>query len=205
MAFHLPSLRGRHPGSPSGPGFGNAGNPFAYLGGIAPAAPVVAPAAPVASVRSPRPPRSAASPRPAGFPQVPAFGKGGHAGDYRHGGTAPGKGEQDTVPALLTPGEFVVRKGPAQQHKELLKHINNEPKGYAKGGMATIGPEKKGQKPITFKKGALHRQLGVPEGEPIPAEKKREALSGTLGPLAKKRANFGFRGALKKGRETAAK
>lgn len=64
---------------------------------------------------------------------------------------------------------------------------------------------KKGSKPMTFKKGALHRQLDVPEGEPIPAGKKRAALRGDYGPQAKKRANFGFRGALKKGRQTAAR
>lgn len=64
---------------------------------------------------------------------------------------------------------------------------------------------KRGQKPIKFKGGALHQQLGVPEGEPIPEAKKNDALAGKYGPLAKKRANFAFRGALKKGRRTAAK
>jgi len=63
----------------------------------------------------------------------------------------------------------------------------------------------KGKKPITFKKGALHAQLGVPQGEPIPASKKQAALSGELGPLAKKRASFAFKGALKAGRATARK
>ena len=59
---------------------------------------------------------------------------------------------------------------------------------------------KSGKKPLSFKKGALHRQLGVPEGKPIPASKKRAALSGSLGPLAKKRATFAFKGALASGR-----
>lgn len=62
----------------------------------------------------------------------------------------------------------------------------------------------KGQDPMSFKKGALHRQLHVPEGEAIPEAKKREALSGKRGPLAKKRAAFGFKGALAAGRRTAA-
>lgn len=61
----------------------------------------------------------------------------------------------------------------------------------------------KGKKPISFKKNALHHQLGVPVGEPIPASKKRAALAGRYGKLAKKRAIFAFRGALKAGRETA--
>jgi|Deesub1362B_J571_1020462.scaffolds.fasta_scaffold21945_3 hypothetical protein len=69
----------------------------------------------------------------------------------------------------------------------------------------TVVIRAKGKKPLRFKRGALHRQLGVPEGQPIPESKKRAALRGDYGPLAKKRANFAFRGALKAGRETAAR
>ncbi len=65
------------------------------------------------------------------------------------------------------------------------------------------GASRRRQRPMSFKKGALHRQLGVPEGEPIPASKKAAALSGKLGPLAKKRAGFAFKGALAAGRKTA--
>lgn len=71
--------------------------------------------------------------------------------------------------------------------------------------MTTITLKSKGKKPISFKGGALHRQLGVPMGQNIPASKKRAALAGKFGPLAKKRAVFAFRGALAKGRATAAK
>lgn len=49
---------------------------------------------------------------------------------------------------------------------------------------------KAGKKPIKFKPGALHTQLGVPQGEKIPASKMAKARSGALGPLAKKRALF---------------
>lgn len=49
---------------------------------------------------------------------------------------------------------------------------------------------KKGKKPIKFNPGALHEQLGVPQGEKIPASKMQEAASGELGALAKKRAMF---------------
>ncbi len=62
---------------------------------------------------------------------------------------------------------------------------------------------KKGRRPISFKRGALHRELHVPEGQPIPESKKRAALAGKYGPLARKRANFGFRGALAAGRRKA--
>ena len=40
------------------------------------------------------------------------------------GGPVPGKGNRDTVPAKLTPGEFVVRKGPAQKNAGLLSKLN---------------------------------------------------------------------------------
>lgn len=68
----------------------------------------------------------------------------------------------------------------------------------------TVTIKKKGKKPIKFKKGGLHRSLGVPEGEKIPASKMRAAKAGRYGPLAKKQANLA-QGALKKGRQTAAK
>lgn len=67
--------------------------------------------------------------------------------------------------------------------------------------MKTVLIKAKGKKPLRFKKGALHRQLGVPEGKPIPREKIEAALGGKYGPLAKKRAVFAFKGALKAGRE----
>ena len=62
----------------------------------------------------------------------------------------------------------------------------------------------KGRKPLRFREGALHAQLGVPAGEKIPAAKMAEAKSGDLGPLAQKRANFAM-GVLAQGRRTAMK
>jgi hypothetical protein len=47
-----------------------------------------------------------------------------------------------------------------------------------------------GQKTIKFHPGALHEQLGVPQGEKLPASKMEAAATGALGALAKKRANF---------------
>lgn len=49
---------------------------------------------------------------------------------------------------------------------------------------------KAGKKPISFKPGALHSQLGVKQGDKIPQEKMQEAASGKLGAIAKKRALF---------------
>lgn len=49
---------------------------------------------------------------------------------------------------------------------------------------------KNGQKPISFKAGALHEQLGVDADDKIPASKMASAASGADGALAAKRANF---------------
>ena len=74
-------------------------------------------------------------------------------------------------------------------------------KTVAPGGTVVI--KKKGKKPLSFKKGALHEALGVPQGQPIPESKKRAALAGKYGPKVKKMAVFAFKGALAKGRKTA--
>jgi hypothetical protein len=49
---------------------------------------------------------------------------------------------------------------------------------------------KAGKKPISFKPGTLHAELGVKQGEKIPAAKMAAAASGKDGALAKKRALF---------------
>ena len=51
------------------------------------------------------------------------------------GGGVPGSGNSDTVPAMLTPGEFVINKEATSQNLGLLKQINDgRVKGYNKGG-----------------------------------------------------------------------
>ena len=51
------------------------------------------------------------------------------------GGGVPGVGNTDTVPAMLTPGEFVINKEATKQNLGLLKEINDgSVKGYNKGG-----------------------------------------------------------------------
>lgn len=61
----------------------------------------------------------------------------------------------------------------------------------------------KGQKPVTFEKGGLHRSTNTPQGEKIPASKMAAAKRGDYGPKAQKQANFA-QGMLKAGRQTAA-
>jgi len=58
------------------------------------------------------------------------------------------------------------------------------------GSKVTLRPTKKGQKPITFQSGGLHKSTGTPAGKKIPASKMSAALSGRLGSLAKKQAQF---------------
>ncbi|WP_042400176.1 hypothetical protein [Streptacidiphilus carbonis] len=60
-----------------------------------------------------------------------------------------------------------------------------------------------GKKAVTFKKGALHKQLGVPADKPIPPGKMAAAQRGDFGPTAAKRANFAAN-VLGQGQKTAA-
>ena len=53
---------------------------------------------------------------------------------YNKGGFVSGYGNKDTVPAMLTPGEFVVNKAAAQRYGALLTSINSP--GYGMSGKA---------------------------------------------------------------------
>jgi hypothetical protein len=59
----------------------------------------------------------------------------------------------------------------------------------AKGGKKQV-IKSPGKPPISFKKGGLHKSLGVPEGKPVPPGKMRDALAGKNGPKAKAQAQF---------------
>lgn len=71
-------------------------------------------------------------------------------------------------------------------YTRLMKKSTKMPKAGAKVTLKA----KPGQKKITFKAGGLHTSTGTPQGKKIPASKKKAALSGKLGPKAKKQANF---------------
>lgn len=62
----------------------------------------------------------------------------------------------------------------------------------------------KGKAPVQFTKGGLHKSLGVPAGETIPAAKMAAAKAGKFGPTAAKQANMAT-GLLAAGQKTAAK
>lgn len=57
---------------------------------------------------------------------------------FNTGGVVPGTGNRDTVPAMLTPGEFVIRKSSVQSIGAGNLEAMNA-KGYAKGGPVEIG------------------------------------------------------------------
>ena len=62
---------------------------------------------------------------------------------FASGGMVPGSGNRDTVPALLTPGEFVIRKSSVKKlGAQNLKDMNA--KGYAKGGKVSLKDETTG-------------------------------------------------------------
>lgn len=58
------------------------------------------------------------------------------------------------------------------------------------GKKVTLKPTKAGQKKISFTKGGLHASTSTPQGQKIPASKKKAALSGKFGVKAKKQAMF---------------
>lgn len=65
-----------------------------------------------------------------------AAGRGGVQG-FARGGIVPGSGSGDTVPAMLTPGEFVIKKSSVKKlGASNLERMNNNK--YAKGGKIEI-------------------------------------------------------------------
>ena len=64
-------------------------------------------------------------------PGGPTLNRGGIVRKFARGGSVPGSGNTDSVPALLTPGEFVVNKKSARAVGSKNLHRIN---GYAKGG-----------------------------------------------------------------------
>lgn len=78
-----------------------------------------------------------------------------------------------------------------------------KPKPKAASGKTTT-IKSPGKKPVKFQEGGLHKSLGVPADQPIPAGKMADAKAGKYGPLAKKQASFAA-GMLKAGRQTAAR
>ena len=59
---------------------------------------------------------------------------GGKISAFAEGGWVPGKGNRDTVPAMLTPGEFVIKKSSAQKLGGQKLGAMNNPQKFGEGG-----------------------------------------------------------------------
>jgi TP901 family phage tail tape measure protein len=81
---------------------------------------------------------------------LPSFGRGKAPIKRASGGFVPGSGSGDTVPAMLEPGEFVIRKSAAQaMGAEALHGINK----YADGGYVDVQKFENGSDRLGVKKG----------------------------------------------------
>lgn len=81
-------------------------------------------------------------------------------GKYADGGPVTGgSGTQDDVPILAMGGEFMVRKGPAQKHRQLLEAINEDrlPR-FAKGGPVKLTAAQQAEKDG---RSALRGEFGI--------------------------------------------
>lgn len=56
---------------------------------------------------------------------------------FASGGPVPGNGVTDSVPAMLTPGEYVIRRDAAKQNKPLLAAINSKNRNNATNNVST--------------------------------------------------------------------
>lgn len=64
------------------------------------------------------------------------------------GGRVPGQGSTDTVPAMLTPGEFVMNKNAVQQiGVQNLQAMNQQPQHFQDGGSVQFQPNTQGLNP----------------------------------------------------------
>jgi len=67
-----------------------------------------------------------------------AFNKGGRVHAFARGGMVPGSGNRDTVPAMLSPGEFVIRQSSVNKIGAGTLAAMNENK-FALGGEVSVG------------------------------------------------------------------
>ena len=89
--------------------------------------------------------RLAASRMPGGAPPL----------RFATGGKVPGTGSTDKVPALLTPGEFVVKKQVSQKNSGFLSALNNgSVKGFNTGGDVSVSTPELGKMRMSSTSGA---------------------------------------------------
>jgi TP901 family phage tail tape measure protein len=115
----------------------------------------------------------------AGLTSGRTFNKGGKVHHFARGGMVPGTGNRDTVPAMLSPGEFVIRKSSVNKLGAGNLAAMNENK-YAAGGIVSskrgfygaVGPDGRS---------LLGKTRGLTLDEAIKSGIPRSALSGAFG------------------------
>ena len=82
---------------------------------------------------------------------------------FSRGGFVPGAGNRDTIPAMLQPGEFVIRKQSASKLGSSTLHAMN---GYAAGGKVVSGRHGYGVKMGSMGPKTVRSVLGLKRGSP---------------------------------------
>jgi hypothetical protein len=105
--------------------------------------------------------------------------QGGKIHAFASGGFVPGTGNRDTVPAMLTPGEFVIRKSSVNKIGTGTLTAMNA-KGYKDGGLVEINPNTSGksiQVIVNERSNAVDASaippisINLPQGQDSPAKK----------------------------------
>ena len=98
------------------------------------------------------------------------FNQGGKVLAFARGGMVPGTGNRDTVPAMLQPGEFVIRKSSVNKLGASNLAAMNENR-YATGGIIALNPYDKGTPDTAIKKSGIITASDVAERAGIPKSK----------------------------------
>ena len=94
--------------------------------------------------------------------------------NFSKGGQVPGQGDRDTVPAMLTPGEFVMSKGAVKSYgSDTLAGMNaaaggtnsatmsgDGVKGYRGGGLVSNGDDKASSSPVDSLVDGVNKGMG---------------------------------------------
>jgi TP901 family phage tail tape measure protein len=82
---------------------------------------------------------------------------------FAAGGVVPGTGNGDTVPAMLTPGEFVVTKDVTEEFLPLLMQLNKKRIGFNEGGLV-----KGYRNATTYMPESINTSMGQTSGRGVP-------------------------------------
>ena len=132
-----------------------------------------------------------------GLGALASFGRGGGGAPvsrFARGGMVPGSGNTDSVPAMLTPGEFVIRKSSVKKLGAANLAAMNQNR-YNKGGSVTISPKNtKEYAALTINDSGPFN----PDGRSVPASAKLTAkINKSLG--LRKEVGTGKRSKIKTG------